>query len=47
MTVDDLKGVAERAGVEVTGSGSGGNVLKDDVISALRAATDKAKERKD
>jgi hypothetical protein len=37
MTVEDLQAEADRRGLEVTGTGSGGNVVKGDLVKALRA----------
>lgn len=44
--VEDLQATAAEAGVEVKGTGKDGNVLKDDVVRALRRETKKATEKK-
>ena len=44
-TVEDLQAVADRAGLDVKGTGADGNVLKGDLVKALRKET-RARERK-
>ena len=36
QTVETLKAYVEERGIEVEGTGSGGNVIKKDLINALR-----------
>lgn len=37
QTVDELEAEASRRGIEVTGTGKDGNVLKKDLVAALEA----------
>lgn len=41
MTVDQLKALVEKRDLTVEGTGSNGNVLKEDYIEALEAADEK------
>lgn len=43
MTVDELKALATQRELEIEGSGSNGNVLKEDYIEALEADDEKGK----
>lgn len=40
MDKDDLATIAEARSLEVTGTGSGGNVVKDDLVAAISADQD-------
>jgi hypothetical protein len=46
MSVEDLQAEADSRQLEVSGTGSGGNVLKKDLVSALQA-DDAAKAAQD
>ena len=44
QTVEELQDVADRAGIEVKGTGANGNVTKPDLVKKLRRETKKARE---